>query len=254
MSSHTIPFKPKLVFRTKQQPNGTEADVTTVMICDNALLRFGLQQILQGTPFVVTEVASATRPGQLRQLAPKPALVIIEVLQNIGQTLEAIRLARKQSPQARIVALADQFDVSFVRLGREAGVDGFCVAAADPRVLLKSLELVMLGESVMPLGALRSIINEVCHNREQPLQNNAAEPMLSDLTMRKLSAQETKILSCLKEGAPNKLIARRLGVAEATIKVHVKAILRKIGAINRTQAAMWATTHLSLQGRAVQQD
>jgi two-component system nitrate/nitrite response regulator NarL len=53
-----------------------------------------------------------------------------------------------------------------------------------------------------------------------------------------------EILGCLREGAPNKLIARKLKITEATIKVHVKAILRKIGASNRTQAAMWASQRL----------
>jgi two-component system nitrate/nitrite response regulator NarL len=51
-------------------------------------------------------------------------------------------------------------------------------------------------------------------------------------------------------GTPNKVIARNLDITEATIKVHVKAILRKIGVANRTQAAMWATEHLPRQGGA----
>jgi two-component system nitrate/nitrite response regulator NarL len=46
------------------------------------------------------------------------------------------------------------------------------------------------------------------------------------------------------DGEPNKVIARKLHVAEATVKVHIKAILRKIGVANRTQAAMWAKGHL----------
>jgi two-component system nitrate/nitrite response regulator NarL len=62
---------------------------------------------------------------------------------------------------------------------------------------------------------------------------------------RNLSGREEAILRLLTEGAPNKIIARKLGMAEATVKVHVKAILRKLRAQNRTQAAMWATTHLS---------
>jgi two-component system nitrate/nitrite response regulator NarL len=47
------------------------------------------------------------------------------------------------------------------------------------------------------------------------------------------------------QGAPNKVIARKLDVAEATVKVHIKAILRKIRVANRTQAAMWAVNHFS---------
>jgi two-component system nitrate/nitrite response regulator NarL len=54
----------------------------------------------------------------------------------------------------------------------------------------------------------------------------------------------------LTQGEPNKVIARKLDITEATIKVHVKAILRKIGASNRTQAAMWASQRLPHQGGA----
>ena len=63
-----------------------------------------------------------------------------------------------------------------------------------------------------------------------------------------LSNREAEILHCLMQGAPNKIIARQLDVAEATVKVHVKAILRRISVANRTQAAMWAVEHLSPTG------
>jgi two-component system nitrate/nitrite response regulator NarL len=68
---------------------------------------------------------------------------------------------------------------------------------------------------------------------------------------RHLSNRETEILCWLMEGATNKVIARKLNVTEATVKVHVKAILRKIGVGNRTQAAIWAADHLPA-GTAVQ--
>jgi two-component system, NarL family, nitrate/nitrite response regulator NarL len=55
-----------------------------------------------------------------------------------------------------------------------------------------------------------------------------------------LSQRENEILNCLKDGSPNKVIARKLDVAEATVKVHIKSLLRKIEVGNRTQAAVWA--------------
>ena len=58
-----------------------------------------------------------------------------------------------------------------------------------------------------------------------------------------LSPRETSILRYLSQGASNKLIARDIKISEATVKVHVKAILRKIGVANRTQAAIWAMTN-----------
>ncbi len=103
----------------------------------------------------------------------------------------------------------------------------------------------MLGESVLPSAVIRSIVD-----RDQPLQDNTGEPKLSDPKACKLSVREAAVLSYLKEGAPNKIIARQFDITEATVKVHVKAILRKIGAANRTQAAMWASQHLLQRGGA----
>ena len=253
MSAQTTQLPPKPLLANNLKPNGSEAEIATALIGDNNLLRSGLQQILQGTPFVLVEVASAAGPRRLNLLASQPALVLIDASQGIYQVLEVVRQVRERYPEARIVTLADQFDFGFVRLWHEAGADGFCIAGRDPVVLIKSLELVMLGETVLPIEVLCPILDGIPQYREEwSLQDNTAQPSLSDLTVCRLSAREAQILGCLKEGAPNKTIARKLDVTEATIKVHIKSILRKIGVANRTQAAMWATAHLPPQRGTVQ--
>ena len=65
-----------------------------------------------------------------------------------------------------------------------------------------------------------------------------------DDVVRSLSRRELVILRTLTEGASNKIIARKLVITELTVKVHMKAILRKLRLQNRTQAAIWARTHL----------
>jgi len=217
------------------------AAIPTALICNNFLLRSGLQNILQGTSFALVGAASATGQRGLQHAPSKPALVIVDAHQTTGHVLEVIRQTREHFPQARIVALADQFELSFVRSGHEAGVNGFCLAGSAPEVLIKSLELVMLGETLLPFEVLRPFMGGASQNREQSLQGTMAEPRLSELKACKLSAREAQILGCLTQGEPNKVIARKLDITEATIKVHVKAILRKIGASNRTQAAIWAS-------------
>ena len=67
-----------------------------------------------------------------------------------------------------------------------------------------------------------------------------------DTVAPQLSPREKSILRCLIEGDSNKCIARKIDIAEATVKVHVKAILRKIRVQNRTQAAIWAMNHGAL--------
>jgi two-component system, NarL family, nitrate/nitrite response regulator NarL len=253
MSARTTQFPPEPLLANNPHSNGSEAEIKTALISDNDLLRSALQQIFPETPFVLVEVASVEGSGRLRPLASQPALVLIEASQGIPQVLEVVRQVRECYPEARIVTLADQFDFGFVRLWHEAGADGLCIAGRNPEVLIKSLQLVMLGETVLPIEALRSISDGIPQSREEyALQANTAEPNLSDLTVRKLSAREAQILGCLKEGAPNKVIARKLAVTEATIKVHIKSILRKIGVANRTQAAIWATAHLPPRGGTVQ--
>jgi two-component system nitrate/nitrite response regulator NarL len=223
--------------------------IPTALLCDNPLLRSGLQHILRDTLFAVAEAASVTGPKRLQYCALNAALVIIEASQNIRRALEVISQVREQSPETRIVALADQFDLSFVQTAHEVGVTGFCLTTSGPEALINSLELVMLGESILPFAVVRSLMERAPQAGNQPVQDDCvAESKLSELKACKLSAREAEILGCLREGAPNKIIARQFDVTEATVKVHVKAILRKIGVANRTQAAMWASQRLPRTG------
>jgi two-component system, NarL family, nitrate/nitrite response regulator NarL len=253
MAEQVTPFIAHQALRASH-PSGYPAPTgTTVLLCDNSLLRSGLQSILRGGPFAPAVTASTADATRVLDVASASALVLIDASQGVNRLLEVVRRVREQSPKARIVALADRFDLDLVRLGHQAGVDGFCSVAGDPEVLIKSLELVMLGEPLIPSGVLRSIADRTFDCPQQPpREHGSEEPNSPDLMGCKLSTRETQILNCLRQGAPNKAIARRLDVAEATVKVHIKAILRKIGASNRTQAAMWATTHLPPRGAAVQ--
>jgi two-component system nitrate/nitrite response regulator NarL len=96
----------------------------------------------------------------------------------------------------------------------------------SPEALIQSLQLIMLGEKVFPTN-LASML----------LDMNAIIPQHS---IRGLSPREQEILQSLVTGASNKMIAIRLGITEATVKVHLKTLLRKIDVKNRTQAAIWA--------------
>ena len=101
----------------------------------------------------------------------------------------------------------------------------------------------MLNESVLPWQFVAHL-----WRRAGPLESvpPKAEPKPPDGTAhidRALSSREAAILRCLVQGHSNKVIARTLVMTEATVKVHLKAILRKIHVSNRTQAAIWAMNH-----------
>jgi two-component system, NarL family, nitrate/nitrite response regulator NarL len=220
-------------------------EYVTVLICKSALLRTGLKHLLKDTCFAASDAVFDEPPPWRPRLYIKPALFIVDASNSAEKLIEIVRLLKERHGEARIVFIADHFEIDFMRVGLAAGVDGFCLAVSDREVLIKSLELVMMGEKLVPGTLVRSILSETALNIGPDQDEPMAEPPPLDPKMHKLSKREIEILTCLMRGEPNKTIAKKLDVAEATIKVHVKAILRKIGAANRTQAAMWATEHLS---------
>ncbi len=231
-------------------PTRNQTAHKTTLISGSFLLRSGLRRILQGTPFSLVEECSAVAPAGLRHFGSEAALFIVDVNQPAARVLEAVRQIRQQCPKARIVALAEQFDLGFLRSGYEAGINGFCLAGSEPSVLIASLELVMLGETFIPSAVIHTAMMQSCQHREK-FEGASSSPEASPPELRsgRLSNRESEILNCLRDGAPNKVIARQLDVTEATVKVHVKSILRKIGAANRTQAAMWANENLRRMDR-----
>ena len=108
--------------------------------------------------------------------------------------------------------------------------------------LVKALELVMLNEMVLPAELARGLPTHFVPLNETPVVSDAVNGQ-RESKLPLLSGREVSILKKLAAGASNKVIAYDLAITEATVKVHVKSILRKIPARNRTQAAIWAITN-----------
>jgi two-component system, NarL family, nitrate/nitrite response regulator NarL len=223
---------------------GLKKDVSTALIFNNPLLCLGLKHLLSGTEFAVAETSSPEVLLTSQSSRPSPDLFIVDGNAPVEQVIETVESIKGSHSKARIVLLADTFDLQVARSGRNAGVDGFCVTANGCEALIKSLELVMLGEAILPATLLDALFDNLFTMPAVMDSSHEAVLEQTNLTVRKLSKRETEILSSLSAGDPNKIIARNFGVAEATVKNHVKAILKKIGAANRTQAAIWAKEHL----------
>lgn len=223
------------------------ACVTRVCICASTLLRVGLEQILDGTRFVVSDDALRDI-SELSAITDTTSILFIVDEKYCPNGLpELIAELKVRHPAARVIVLAARFDFSAVMSARHAGADGFCLTTTNRDVLVHSLELVMLGEVVVPSELILSIMGDNVRDAGSQLGRSMGRSNGIAPQIHRLSSRETEILCWLKEGAPNKVIARKLNVAEATVKVHVKTILRKIGVGNRTQAAMWAADHLSAE-------
>jgi two-component system, NarL family, nitrate/nitrite response regulator NarL len=232
--------------------------VVTILGCKNSMVREGLKHVLSGTRYKVHPEDLVQRdPAQPLLSGEAPLLLVVDANLYPDSMADAIQSLKAQYPDARIVVLTDNFDLNAMMSALQAGVDGYCLATIGCDALIKYLDLVMLGEVVFPSAIFLSALSEAdkalsVHQSDpaedtRPLQTTRLTEA-ANLPGRTLSSREAEILRCLTQGAPNKVIARKLDVAEATVKVHIKAILRKIRVSNRTQAAMWAVAHLPTTG------
>jgi len=196
-----------------------------ILIEPNRLFRQGLKHLLAGTCFDVgAEFNTVELALEAGETAGTPDLVIS------GQPVKdeaELRALREVFPTARIVVLADGLSVDVLRAAMGGGADGFLIKTVSLEALIQSLQLVMLGEKVFPTN-LASMLLDL---------SSAPSPLNS---IRGMTPRENEILQALVTGASNKVIAYKLGITEATVKVHLKTLLRKIGVNNRTQAAIWA--------------
>jgi two-component system, NarL family, nitrate/nitrite response regulator NarL len=223
--------------------------VSTILVCNNPMLREGLKHILSDTRFrIQVENADGGEMVLSQSAEPGPTLFIVDANHEFGRPSAKIQSLKTQYPTAKIVVLANHFELNEMLAALDAGAHGYCLTTIGCDALVKSLDLVVLGEVVFPAASFLANVGSLS-NRSEPVRQERSEPMRlisSDRPTRTLSSREAEILRCLMQGAPNKVIARELDVAEATVKVHVKAILRKIQVSNRTQAAIWAAENLAV--------
>ena len=227
----------------------------TILVGKSILLREGLARILRSANFRILASVSSADDLLPSKLAPhQPLLLIVHTSGDFYAALEQIDVFKERHPGGRVVIVADHYRLSELLAAFRAGAHGFFVDVMKCDVLVKSLELVMMGETIFPPAFLSYVLGtEADHLGEAaPVATSVEENghaiivAAEDTLAPRLSPREKIILRCLIEGDSNKCIARKIEIAEATVKVHVKAILRKIRVQNRTQAAIWAMNNGSL--------
>lgn len=212
--------------------------VSTALVGPNSLFREGLKGILHA-PYQAEMVAETFDPAH--QITAVD-LVILVADTDHSNLLVQVRRAKGANANARVVVMGDvdPSEVAWPLL--DAGADGYLLKKISPEALRASLDAVMLGATVvLPTPRNAFMIDGKDGARAANGVVEAEAPKLAaEAEYKKLSDRETEILLCLTKGESNKQIARKCEITEATVKVHLKAILRKIRVSNRTQAAVWA--------------
>ena len=175
-------------------------------------------------------------------LAPEPELLFIIGGRDPSGLAKDVQVIARKFRLARIVVIGDRIETRGVILALEAGAHGYLGDNMSSEALVKSLELVMLDETVLPAEFAKGLPTHLAHIHDAPRSDSPGSEM-NDQRLPTLSSREQAILKKLAAGASNKVIAYDLAITEATVKVHVKSILRKVHVRNRTQAAIWAVTN-----------
>lgn len=204
------------------------ARVGVALLGQNTVIREGLGRILSDEHFDVRH--SVDHHSLLTGDVAQDDLLILIDGDRDGSEPGVIHELHRRFPLVKMVLLSDEFDFGTMANAFRAGIFGYIVKEISCEPLIGSLRLVAMGEKVMP----SRLVDELPFHVEVGERHVARQ----QLECARLSAREKEILSCLIVGHSNKVISRQLAISEATVKVHVKAILRKLRVKNRTQAAI----------------
>jgi two-component system nitrate/nitrite response regulator NarL len=204
------------------------------LVCAPGLFREGLARLLKEPPSGQVHQFGAIS-DLLRQEGgvSEPDLIVVEVPAEPCAEPTDLRLVRERFGGSKLVLLADQVTPGGLQLALRIEADAYLLKRMSVDVLNAYLHLISLGEKPVPSICAPFMIDRSGSGGDGAAAGAAALPT-------PLSAREREILHGLAGGHPNKAIAQRLDITEATVKGYVKSVLSKIGAANRTQAAIWA--------------
>jgi two-component system, NarL family, nitrate/nitrite response regulator NarL len=224
-----------------------DADVAVAVFSSTSFVREGLASFLRGSHFRVISTA-ALSGGVITPADDGISPLLILAAPEGASEFEAVHSLNTACSEAKLVifghAAAPESLPRSLCLAAHAVLD----SGISREALLSVLDVVMLGGTVQFAGLLPQLAAQPEASGHAPADQRPllviADPGEESGTgapvCHGLSPRELKVLRCLAEGASNKAIARHYDLAEATVKIHVKNILRKLNAQNRTQAAIWA--------------
>jgi DNA-binding NarL/FixJ family response regulator len=206
--------------------------ISVLVVDDHAVVCDGLEQLVRGADDMRL-VGCAADGDEAIALAVEhePDVVLMDLAMARRDGIDTTRRLLSRVPTARVVALTSFSDRARILGALDAGAIGYLLKDATPAELLAGIRAAACGESPLDPKAARALV-QAHVAREHEL----------------LRGREREILALLAAGHPNKVIARRLGISEKTVKSHLTNIYRQIGVTDRVQAALWARDHWITEG------
>jgi two-component system, NarL family, nitrate/nitrite response regulator NarL len=207
-----------------------------LLIDDHALVRKGIEELLQSRGVQVVASVSSGEEGVRRARELSSDIILLDIKMPGMGGIETLRRLRASGVETPVVMLTMSREDEDLAAALQAGARGYLLKDIEPEELVPALEEAVRGSNVVArelVGTLAQLVGRGGRAKAQP-----SPAPFADLTPR-----EHEILECLAGGHSNKMIARLLDIADGTVKLHVKAILRKLGMRSRVEAAVIAAEH-----------
>jgi two-component system nitrate/nitrite response regulator NarL len=209
----------------------TDSAATIMVIDDHPLLRRGVRQLLEiEDDLVLVFDTGSPQEGIEQATKQEPDMLLLDLNMPDIDGLETLKRLRSAGYAGRIImyTVSDQEDDVVDALRN--GADGYLLKDMEPEDFVHQLRQAAKGRMAISEN-LTALLAQALRNQ----RSTDTAPTLDVLTQR-----ERQILRELAAGMSNKLIARKLDIAEGTVKVHVKHLLKKLGLRSRVEAAVWA--------------
>ena len=209
----------------------SERLVRVVMVDDHVVVRDGLRTLLELSGFVQVVGTAVSAEEALDVVSSTPCdLVLVDVELPLNDGIWCTRELKAVHPGLRVLLLTMHSDERLVVEALEAGADGYLLKSASRDEVLRAMRDVCEGQSHIDPRLAGMLVTK--------LRRTSPDPARTDSVL--LSRRERQILTMAAEGLNNKEIAERLGVAQNTIKTHLRSIYRKCGVPDRLQAVLYA--------------
>ncbi len=208
--------------------------MNVLLIDDHALFRLGLQGLLERNNIHVIATASTGQEGLALAQHTNADVILLDMRMPDMDGLKVLKGIRAQGVSIPIAMLTTSTEDEDLVESLRNGAQGYLLKDMDPQELYSALHKIVNGETVVA----PQLAGKLAHALQGKPVGEAPKTPLSDLTPR-----EREIITHLAEGQSNKAIARDLGISDGTVKLHVKAILRKLNVRSRVEAAVIAVEH-----------
>ena len=207
------------------------SNLRVLIIDDHTLFRDGLQGLLERHNIDVVGSLGDGHEGIRLAHELTPDIILLDMRMSILSGLEVLKQLQLNKFEAPIAMLTTSNDERDLVEALRNGAKGYLLKDMDPDDVVAALREIVKGETVVAPNLTQILARVV---KGEPILESEPSP-IDDLTPR-----EAEILSLLAEGQSNKVIARNLGISDGTVKLHVKAILRKLNIHSRVEAAVIA--------------